>query len=1277
MSRFRLLLRWALTLLAVGLGTLAILVLVLRILASQVDSLRPDVVSGLASSFNADVDIAALSARWEAGDPMLALQGLRFRGRRNGEPLLDIGQAALRVDTWQSLTAWLPVTNAASLDDVTLHLYQREDGSWHWPEPATLPPFMVPDQRFDLSQLNAWLEALLRQRIHADDVRVVLHGRDGQTAFNAPQLMITGDRHHTHIEGWVNVEGREGVALQASLDLLPGRHGLADFNAALQAEMDVSSLVGLSRLLPFDHGMRLEDAEGKAQLWGRWHGASLDDVRVAVDIPQLTLRPSESNVSYAMNDVRASGQWLRSETGWQAWLNTSAGDAAAGTENDGRDALGPALPRHWQAAGDADGWWLKTDAFDLASLIRWRERLVLPEFLDRWLAALSPRGRVTGVAMKGAGEEWRLEAALDDVAVDPWQSIPGGGPIDAWLELQRDGGGIRFAGDDGMNLVFPEIFDAPLALQLATGRVEWQRTGDRTRLTGDALKAVWRDAPVNGRFQLDLGGQRPGELSLDLEFADVNAIDTPVSQWLPLPVLDDDLVDWLSLGAAGIVEQGSVSLKLPLTEEPDDEAIDLQMALDVTQGRLPIGEDWPILEDVEGEVSYANDRLAASIAQAESHGIVTRDARVGLDDDESLSVTGTLEGTTEQWLSYLAAIPAFDADIELDAWEGRGVMNGELEMAMPLDDPEALELELVTDLDVPELRYRPASLAMNAITGQLTYRHHDTNGHLAGEVNGQLFGGPIQVLIDTRDDRVSIEGQAQADGLSDWMGGGDVASLVTGELPYEANLALKDGPELTVASDLVGMAIDLPAPFGKRPQESAPLRLAADLGAGELNAELDQRVKLRWREWGNTSQGQAWLERWPESPEWPAVEGWDVAWRTPRLDVGNWFDTLSSLGTQRDGNVGRGTDTIRRVVLQTDCLAYNSRCLGSLGIEGDPLQAPQAWRADVSGTLADGEFYYRPGASDTLDMTLSRLDLDALLPEAQTGDDEFLDEIATAPTPVPMPDGIDDLPDGRLRVSELTYQGHRLGPFTTRWRSSPGNLRLAPVSMTLGDVAAEGELVWEASGDESSLTRSRLSLDGGDVGTALERLGQPVTIRNEQTSIKSQLAWPGAPWQFGLERSRGNLDIELANGSFLNIDAPSAKLIGLLNVDNLLRRLRLDFSDVAEQGTSFDSVKGAATLYGGILETQGPVVIDGPATVFRLEGTVDLVRRELDQRLGVSVPVSQNLPLAAVAAGSPLIGGALFVAHQLFGGAIDRATQIHYRVRGPLTAPQISLEQAE
>ncbi|MEC7296274.1 MAG: AsmA-like C-terminal region-containing protein, partial [Pseudomonadota bacterium] len=94
----------------------------------------------------------------------------------------------------------------------------------------------------------------------------------------------------------------------------------------------------------------------------------------------------------------------------------------------------------------------------------------------------------------------------------------------------------------------------------------------------------------------------------------------------------------------------------------------------------------------------------------------------------------------------------------------------------------------------------------------------------------------------------------------------------------------------------------------------------------------------------------------------------------------------------------------------------------------------------------------------------------------------------------------------------------------------------------------------------------------------------------------------------------------------------------------------------------------------GQLLLRGPLQIDAPATTLTLTGSVNLLQRELDQRLGVTLPVSQSLPIAAIAVGAPIVGGALFLADQIFGDALDQATTIYYRVRGPWTSPQVTLE---
>ncbi|WP_163560194.1 AsmA-like C-terminal region-containing protein [Halomonas sp. NO4] len=1275
MHPIRWLSRWGLTLVAVVLGALAVLLLLLRLVLAQVDDLAPRVERLIEARFGAWAELEHLDARLTGLDPRVEAGGLVIRTRQGdeGQPLLEVEGARLRLDTLSSLRDGVPVVEEARLNGLTLHLYQNDQGAWHWPDPARIPPELFPEVEFDLERLDFWVGVLLRQRAWIEELRLVLHGREDQLALTAPRLLMTGDARHTHLEGEVYVEGDPKASLQAALEILPGPEGLADFSAALQADMKLDTLIELAAILaPADDPLRLAESRGEARLWGRWHRGSLADVRLDLASPRLALRHESELI--ALEDVEARGQWLRDDDGWQAWLEGDAGAVDWAAPEELSRSGGPALPRRWHLRHTDDGWWLNTSEFELASLAAWRDRVPLPEGLTRTIDTLAPRGRVAGLGVGRQNGQWLARAALHDVQVSPWGQAPGGGPLDAWVDVRDLSGHVRFAGAEGMLLIFPEIFAEPLALSGASGEVSWSYAGPRSFVSGRGLRVGWQGAEVDGSFGLAVGGEVRGGFGLDLDLRNVDARERPLRDWLPVKVLDPALVEWLDAGVAGHVPRGTVKLHVPIGREGPRVEPRLQLDLAVEQGRLPFAPDWPALESVTGRLHLANGDLEAEVDHAESLGVTASNGEVSL-SDERLRVRGDLAADAEALRRYLLAMPVEGVEA-VEPWQGEGRASGALALAMTLGEEDAFDLEIDSRADFSRLTQRDLALTAREVTGPLVWRQQGEQGGLAGELEGRLLGGPVTVAIDTQAGDIDLDGAAQASALLDWGGVTALGERVSGRFPWRGQIALGEGANrLRLASELEGLGIDLPPPFGKPPGEPRPLRVTADLDGGPLDAELGHELSLRWRPLAGAAagQGQLWVGRQPPVSAWPEAAGWQVDIYQPRLRLPAWREALMPLAGATGGEAG----SLRHLRLETDCLDGGGGCLGSLTAEAAP-QAGGGWRVALDGSLLEGELDYRPGLAQPLDVALERLTLDGLLPtEASGATGELFAELDVPPEPIALPGWVAELPEGRLRIADIEHRGRRFGPFTAYWAAEPGRLAVDPLGLTLGQVSARGEVVWEAAGEGSSLTRSRLGLDGRDLGSALERLGQPVNLRSAVTRVRSQLAWPGAPWQFALARSRGSAEVTLRDGRFLNVESPSARLMGLFNLDNLVRRLQLDFSDVTGQGTAFDSVQGAATLYEGILETSGPLVVEGPATSFTLEGTVDLARRELDQRLGVTVPISRSLPLAAVIAGAPVVGGALFIADQLFGSAIDQVTRIYYRVRGPWTAPQITLENAE
>ncbi|WP_017430660.1 YhdP family phospholipid transporter [Vreelandella jeotgali] len=1295
------------------LGLLAVLLLLLRLVAWQADTFTPRLEALLQTHLGAPVSIESLSVDIERDGLSLSLTGVT--AELPDKPLFSLGRLDLSLDLWSSLRAAAPVFSQARMDAFKLHLYRGDGMAWRWPSPAILPFHLDPDTRIDMGVVDAWTQLILRQRLWVTDTRVLMHGNDSDATLHAPELVLGGDETRIRLAGTVAMASSlsprqpdELPAARVRADVRPGDNGLQDFSAALQLDMQLEQLSALAELVRPAYVPRLALTGGRSRLWGRWQSGRLEDVRLKLNMPEVAL--SQADDKTVLKELHARGQWRRRGDGGEAWLSGDAADVERTTPSRHQ---APTLPKRWQFTHHPRDWQLRTSNFELDSLLAWGDYLVLPDSLKRPLQSLAPRGRVTGLQVGRQDGEWRVDAALRDLAVSPWDEAPGGGPLDAWIQARDQRGRVAFSGDDDSTLAFPEVFTDTMQLDSAQGEVQWVYDGQDTLISGRKLQAEWKGAAVQGEFGL-LTGDSQQQLGLDLDFRNVDAVNNPLVDWLPMKVLDDDLRQWLNSGISGEVEQGRLQITAPLGERATPDHIKTTLALDVTRGSLPIAPGWPTITGLEGRLQLDQGRLDASLSQARSLGVRADHGEVALDvASGKLDVSGRLKADAEALKAFLLAAPVLSEEQKpaLENIQAQGDVLAELELTLPLDDPEALSLDIDTSPRLEQLAYAPLDADMQELTADLTWQQRGSRGTLNGEARGTFLGGDIradftpgEVALDGRADMTRLLGVAGIDLTA-------AAQAVSGVTPWQGTLALGASPTLTLQSQLNGVSVDLPAPFAKSPEASWPWTLDADLGAGRVESSLSDVALFRGRLMGERLAGHLILgTEAVQMPPWPDQHGWQIdagARRIAPLEWQSLGDVLSGAGSagQSSGSgAGQRRDPPLELTLQTPCLMYRGECLGRALASGQ-RRANGSLDLTLDGTLLTGRLRYRPGAVHPLDIDVGQLVADRLPEMAALTDDtdadtqrppEAMSETAPKNTPentpetdrwmkavetraekpAGMPAWLASLPDGRLRVAEIVLDDKRLGPLTAYWQAGPRQFTLSPVGLTLGELSARGELVWQGN-TATSDTRAQLTLAGGDVGTALARLDQPVAMRSDSTRVSASLRWPGAPWQFDLNRATGDVATEVHNGRFVTLESTPARLVGLLNFDNILRRLRLDFSDVTGEGTAFNRIEGKADVAGGILRLRGPLIIDAPSTGLRLTGRVNLLQRELDQRLGVTLPVSQSLPIAALAAGAPVVGGALFVAHTLFGNALERATTIHYRLEGPWASPDITLEGSQ
>ncbi|WP_322529334.1 AsmA-like C-terminal region-containing protein [Salinicola sp. LHM] len=1334
--------RWLLTLAALVAIVVAVLSTGVRLAAWQIDRLSPWLASTLEHQLDAQAKLGRLSLAVHHWNPRLAVDDFRLTSE-SGRPLFSIDHAAGRLETLASWQLGAPVIRDGEIDGMTLHLYQTADGQWAWPDGAGSRWFGGSDDSKSSSSLgvDGWLRTLMRQQATFEDVTLVLHGQreqDGerkQARVTVSRLTLASRGSQASIQATLTANDADAGQLHLTIENgdqakgagadKPG--GASHPEARFVGTLDLAALSPALAVSSAGRPRALGEIDGQAFVTGAWRDGGLHDGRLSVDIPSLRVVDTSNEISETLTRLGFDAGLQRGANGhWQAWLDglrlSHAGLAAID------------WPQQLQARSTDTGWRLRSAPFELAGVTDYLRYLPLPFELSQTLIQLDPRGHVAGLEVGQDHGEWYAQSALEGASVTAWNEIPGGGPIDAWVTYRGRGGTVSFTGDESTKFSIPIVYADPLDLSYASGQVDFELTRQGAVISGQNLEAGWRGASAEGRFGLTLydAQDKPGTFLLDLAFANADARNSRVLSWLPTRVIDDEqLHEWFGGDIGGIVKQGKLGLSVTLSDKeapegkmfvnPDDY---FTLSLDVADGRLQYAPDWPALERVYGHLQMEDMNLDADIEHATSHGLTTRDAAVKL-IDRQLTVDGDVSGSTGGVLDFLAHAPLETMSDTFGLWQSEGAVDARLHVAMPMSDESDAETDMTVDIqgqvDAKRLTFPELQLTLADIGGALRYRREKGEDYVTGDLSARAFDGPTQAHFNiggyqNGPSGIAFEGQVRGSGLLDWAGLSRVDGLLSGSFPYQASVDFedqggstdqsdsknqgdsRDGVSLTLRSELQGLAITLPPPFGKVSKAREPLAIDADISAGTGSVTLGSWGRARWRTIGDQAQGQVWLEGWPgKQAAWPSEPGWYVLWRPDRVDTQRWIQALTQLGaTDADSAPENRLETtleddvenpdaqpvndgggLKRVALSTPCILVKGRCLGGLQVDAAPLS--DGWRLSLDGGIAAGEASWQPEAAMPIDVDLQRLNLDALTPrktENQGQASNLMGEIEVAPHPIALPAELAKAPAGHVRVAEFERQGQRFGPLEATWQADEQRLTVDPLTLSLGELDLSGSLDWEAAGS-ASLSRARLQASGGDVGSVFRVLNQQVPITSESAKVDLQLSWPGAPWQFALPLSTGRVQATMSNGRLRQIHSSGAKLVGLFNLDNILRRLQLDFSDVTSGGTSFNSLNGSATLYNGRLQTEGPIVIDGTATRFTLAGSVDLNRQTLDQRLGITVPVSQNLPLVAVMAGAPQVGVGLFVFDQLFGRWLDRATQIYYRIEGPWSSPNINLESAQ
>ncbi len=231
------------------------------------------------------------------------------------------------------------------------------------------------------------------------------------------------------------------------------------------------------------------------------------------------------------------------------------------------------------------------------------------------------------------------------------------------------------------------------------------------------------------------------------------------------------------------------------------------------------------------------------------------------------------------------------------------------------------------------------------------------------------------------------------------------------------------------------------------------------------------------------------------------------------------------------------------------------------------------------------------------------------------------------------------------------------------------------------DASLTGQGQWamlpSVKGQRRSRTALEVVLELNNGGALLTRSGFPNVVRDTAGKITGKLNWPGSPLEFSGSVLNGDLALDLRSGRFLKAEPGIARLIGVLNLQSLPSRIKLDFRDVFSEGFTYDQIRGDLTFANGLASTQNLRIIGVQASVL-LEGSADINRETQDLRVLVLPEVNAGLAsLGYAALVNPAVGLGAFIAQFILRNPLRELLSYEYRVTGTWTDPVVQSVKRE
>ncbi len=1237
------------------LGLLSIIALRYYILP-KIDDYKPKITQSISRLLGQKVTIGNIYANWDGLNPQLSIFNADIYDKENRIALsLKHIEGSL---SWTSLPLLEPRLAALSIYQPELTIRRETDGtifvagvSMSGPSKPQFPNWLLRQAEVNVVDANI---------IWQDDMR------------QAPSLNL--DKLNLNIvnPAWDSLRGRHTFSLEATPSAGSSKpikmHGnlfgrdiskIENWHGTIYSKIEGTDIAAWRSWVdyPFD----LREGHGAAELWVDFSDNQINKVTADVSLEKVLTRLPYSGIENIFNRIAGKIIWIKDSDGQEI----QGENIKIATSNDLNIRSGKFSVRQRSVKQET---WLDGDVLldevQLETLDELSGYFTIPNVVKEALKETEPIGKLSNLhlAWQSRGEElpqYLLSANFDQLTMHPYPkiSLPGFTNLSGKIDINEHQGKLTLDSKSA-SVYFDQVLRWPLPVNELTGQINWQLK-DKI-LEVDVKKLALKNEHLNGEFDAHYKTDGSQVHYLDLTGSASN-VDLKYGRFYYPNTISKDTVAWLDQSIlSGMGENIKVTLQGDIKDYPfpDNKKGNFKVTADVQNAVLDYTEGWPKIEGVNLKMLFEGKRMELNANAGHLLGNEIKNAKITIPDleiDETvLDLVGETHGTVPEAVKFINASPILklaNGFTENLKTSGEGKLN--LNLHIPLMHSENTKVKgtyvitngsMVSD-SIPEL---------SKINGTTDFTESSIT---ANNIATWVYGAPAQFNVSTDKNHViqiSAKGHLTDLGLKKAFPS-QMPTSISGGADWVAKAQITNQkPEVTIRSNLVGLTSNLPSPLAKEANDNIPLLIESKTISDTqdvIKVTLGNAINAKFTR--TNQNGQKRIEYGDiginMEPQVSNQKGFSLHGKFDDLDIDDWLDQFDRSATNNSQNAFP-LDRIELAVGHFDLFDHrlNGMKLSAKGTEN-------AWIMNIKSNEITGDMKWIKEGNGKLLANLNSLTIPPLKPDANKN-----------------PNGTAKQLNFKYPALDITAENFeigtkKLGRLELQAQEQLGNWGIEKLRLTTPDGVMNANGEWR-NWKRNPNTKIRFDWQISNMGKALNRLNFGDVVKDGSAEVTGQLRWSGSPHEFDIPNLTGNIHLEAKKGQILQVEPGVGRLFSVLSLQNLPRRLTLDFKDLFSSGFTFDKINADVNIDRGIMYSDN-FKMQGPTAKVEIKGETDLTKETQHLYVKVKPYISDTLSLAAFA-GGPAVGAAAYIAQKILKDPLNKIAETQYEIVGTWSDPQ-------